>query len=315
MRTGVLNNISLGIGNTPLVVLGCAQAQGVRVVGKLESANPGSSVKDRIAKAMIDAGERDGLITADTVIVEPTSGNTGIGLAMICAERGYRLILTMPESMSQERRKLLARFGAEVSLTPPELGMTGAVDRAKEIVDRQRNAFMPGQFENPANPNIHYATTGPEIWDGTHGSCDVFVAGVGTGGTVSGVGRFLKEKNSGIHVVAVEPTGSPVLSGGRPGPHRIQGIGAGFVPANFDRSVVNEVVTVSNEEAFDMSARLAKEDGILAGISAGANVAGARKVALGLVSRDGFEESRRAGIELTVVTIICDTGERYLSVW
>ena len=300
----IAGNITELIGKTPLVDISDLADRKARVLGKLESFNPCSSVKDRIALAMIEKAESDGLIDANTVIVEPTSGNTGIGLAFVCAQRGYRLILTMPESMSVERRKLLARMGAEIILTPAGEGMKGAVMKAEELLSAYKPSYMPQQFQNSANPQVHYTTTGPEIWDDTRGTVDVFVAAVGTGGTVSGVGRFLKEKNKEIRVIAVEPKDSPVISGGKAGSHKIQGIGAGFIPANLETSILDEVILVDNEEAFEMSKRLAREEGILAGISAGANVAASVKVA---------SDPLMAG--KTIVTIICDTGERYLSLW
>ncbi len=292
------------VGNTPLVKLEKLAPSGTTILGKMESLNPTYSVKDRIAMAMIEDAEKNGRISNDTVIVEPTSGNTGIGLAFVCAQRGYRLILTMPESMSGERRKLLRRLGAEIVLTKPEKGMSGAVDQAQSIVDTRENAIMLQQFRNPANPGMHYRTTGPEIWSDTGGNVDVLVAGVGTGGTITGAGRYLREQNPDITIVAVEPRDSAVLSGGSPGPHRIQGIGAGFVPEVLDRNLLSEVVTVGNDEAFETSLRLAREEGILAGISAGANVWAAVSVA-------GRSEMK----EKVIVTIICDTGERYLSLW
>ena len=300
----IAGNITQLVGKTPLVDISDLADRKVRLLGKLESFNPCSSVKDRIALAMIERAEKEGLINAETVIIEPTSGNTGIGLAFVCAQRGYRLILTMPESMSVERRKLLARLGAEIILTPQAEGMKGTMAKAKELADNYSHSFIPQQFENSANPQIHYSTTGPEIWEDTDGSVDVFVAAVGTGGTVSGVGKFLKEKNKNVKVIAVEPTGSPVISGGEPGPHKIQGIGAGFIPDNLDTSVLDDVVLIENDEAFEMSSRIAKEEGILMGISAGANVAAAVKIA---------SDPLMAG--KTIVTIICDTGERYLSIW
>ena len=304
----IYDDITLLIGKTPLVRLQKISPPGKTILGKMEAQNPASSVKDRIALAMIEEAESRGQIGPGTVIVEPTSGNTGIGLALVCAQRGYRLILAMPESMTAERRKLLLRFGAELSLTPPELGMAGAVNRAREIAANLGDAFIPQQFQNRANPEVHYRSTGPEIWQDTGGRCDVFVASVGTGGTISGAGRYLKEQNPDVRIVAVEPQGSPVLSGGAPGPHRIQGIGAGFVPDTLDRSVIDEVVQVRDEEAFAMSANLARSEGILAGISAGANVHAACAVARG---------DAGSGVEAdaTIVTIICDTGERYLSIW
>ena len=300
----IAGNITQLIGKTPLVDISDIADRKVILLGKLESFNPCSSVKDRIAIAMIENAERKGIVGAESVIIEPTSGNTGIGLAFVCAQRGYRLVLTMPESMSIERRKLLTRLGAEIVLTPPEGGMKAAVEKAEELSSTYDKSFVPQQFENPANPEIHYTTTGPEIWKDTGGKVDVFVAAVGTGGTVSGIGKFLKEKNREVKVIAVEPADSAVISGGKPGPHKIQGIGAGFVPANLDRSVLDDVMQIENDEAFEMSSRLAKEEGILAGISAGANVAAAVKVAA---------DPLMAG--KTIVTIICDTGERYLSIW
>jgi len=300
----IAGNITELIGKTPLVDISDLADRKAKVLGKLESFNPCSSVKDRIALAMIEKAEREKLIDAETVIVEPTSGNTGIGLAFVCAQRGYRLMLTMPESMSVERRKLLSRLGAEIILTPAKEGMKGAVMKAEELLSKYKPSFMPQQFQNSANPDIHYATTGPEIWDDTDGTVDVFVAGVGTGGTISGVGRYLKEKNKDIKVVAVEPAGSPVISGGKAGSHKIQGIGAGFIPANLERSLLDEVVQIENEEAFETSKLLAREEGILVGISAGANVAAAVKIA---------SDPLMAG--KTIVTVICDTGERYLSIW
>lgn len=300
----IAGNITQLIGNTPLVDISDLADRKARLLGKLESFNPCSSVKDRIALAMIEKAEKEGHINAETVVIEPTSGNTGIGLAFVCAQRGYKLILTMPESMSIERRKLLTRLGAEIILTPQAEGMKGTMAKAKELASNYTHSFIPQQFENSANPQIHYTTTGPEIWKDTDGKVDVFVAAVGTGGTVSGIGKFLKEKKPDVKVVAVEPAGSPVISGGKPGSHKIQGIGAGFLPANLDRSVLDEVIQIENDEAFEMSSRLAKEEGILVGISAGANVAAAAKIAA---------DPLMAG--KTIVTIICDTGERYLSVW
>ena len=304
------NNITECIGNTPLVRLQSIEPKGTILLGKIESRNPSFSVKDRIAFAMIKAAEREGKINSDTVIIEPTSGNTGIGLAMVCSQRRYRLILTMPESMSLERRKLLARYGAELSLTPPELGMSGAVERARDIAAKHKNAFVPQQFENQANPEVHYMTTGPEIWHDTDRQCDIFVTGVGTGGTISGVGRYLKEQRDDICIVAVEPEESPVLSGGRPGPHRIQGIGAGFIPRTYNGAYVDRVIRISSDRAYAMADVLAKQEGILTGVSAGANVAAACVAAKGAI-----DESGSPGREKTVVTILCDTGERYLSLW
>jgi cysteine synthase A len=292
------------IGNTPLVRLNrVTPAGGAIVLGKLEARNPGGSVKDRIAVAMVGAAERAGTLRPGDTIVEPTSGNTGVGLAVVAAVKGYRLVLTMPEDMSTERRKLLGRFGAEFVLTPAIEGMSGAVFAAQELV-RERGYFMPLQFENPANPEVHQLTTGPEILQATGNKVDAFVAGVGTGGTITGVGRCLKEAIGAdkVRIVAVEPARSPVLSGGRPRPHGIQGIGAGFQPGVLDRSLLDEIVTVRDEEAYEMMGRLTREEGLLVGISSGANVVAAGRVAEAL------------GPGRTVVTMLCDTGERYLSV-
>ena len=292
------------IGGTPLVRLNrIPPANGATVLGKMESLNPGGSVKDRIALAMIEAGERSGALKPGATIVEPTSGNTGIGLALVAAIKGYHLVLTMPEDMSIERRRLLERYGAELVLTPAIEGMSGAVFAAQELVKKHRDYFMPQQFENPANPEIHYHTTGPEIFEATGGRLDAFVAGVGTGGTVTGVGRYLREHVSGsIEIIAVEPARSPVLSGGKAGMHAIQGIGASFVPGVLDRSIYNQVIRIEDKEALAMARRLAREEGLLLGISAAANVIAACQVA------------QRLGAGKTVVTMLCDTGERYLSV-
>ena len=304
MLMKIADDITQLVGRTPLLRLGKLSDGGAEVLGKLESFNPCSSVKDRIALAMISKAEDEGKVDKDTVIVEPTSGNTGIGLAFVCAQRGYRLILTMPESMSVERRKLLVRLGAELILTPADKGMKGAVAKAEEILDQHQRSFLPQQFENPANPDIHYKTTGKEIWEDTDGLVDALVAGVGTGGTISGAGRYLKDHNKNIAVIAVEPEDSPVISGGSPGSHKIQGIGAGFIPANLDTTIIDEVIKVSNDDAFAMSKRLAREEGVLAGISAGANV----WAAVELAQRPDMKGKK-------IVTIICDTGERYLSLW
>ncbi len=289
------------IGHTPLVQLRRVPGEGAaQVLGKLESRNPGGSVKDRIAQAMIEAAEQEGRLKPGDTIVEPTSGNTGIGLALVAAVKGYRLVLTMPEDMSLERRKLLRRLGAEFVLTPALEGMTGAVFAAEQLV-REQGYFMPQQFENPANPEIHARTTGPEIVAATGGQVDAFVVGVGTGGTITGAGRVLREANPHVHLVAVEPERSPVLAGGRPRPHAIQGIGASFVPGVLDRTLLDEIIAVSDDDAIAMMERLAREEGLLVGISAGANVYAACAVA------------RRLGAGRTVVTILPDTGERYLS--
>ncbi len=289
------------IGHTPLVQLRRVPGEGgARVLGKLESRNPGGSVKDRIALAMIEVAEQEGQLKPGDTLVEPTSGNTGIGLALVAAVKGYRLVLTMPEDMSLERRKLLRRLGAEFVLTPALEGMTGAVFAAEQLV-REQGYFMPQQFENPANPEVHARTTGPEIVAATGGQVDAFVVGVGTGGTITGAGQVLREANPQVLLVAVEPERSPVLAGGRPRPHAIQGIGASFVPGVLDRTLLDEIIPVSDNDSIAMMERLAREEGLLVGISAGANVYAACTVA------------RRLGAGKTVVTILPDTGERYLS--
>jgi len=299
----IFENLAGSVGNTPLVRLSkIGEDCNAEILAKLESANPLGSVKDRIAVSMVDAAEADGLLSRDTAIIEPTSGNTGIGLAFVCANRGYRLILTMPETMSLERRKLLLYLGAELVLTPGAGGMKAAIARAAELLAEIKPSWMPNQFANPANPAMHRRTTGPEIWQHTDGEVDIFVAGVGTGGTITGAGGFLKEKNQQLHLVAVEPSASPVLSGGDPGPHKIQGIGAGFIPPILDRDIIDEVVQVSNDEAMETARRLAGTEGILCGISSGAAVAAALKVAA---------RSENKGKKLVV--ILPDTGERYLS--
>jgi cysteine synthase A len=272
------------------------------VLAKLESANPGGSIKDRIALAMIEDAERRGALRPGATVVEPTSGNTGIGLAMVAAVKGYRLILTMPEDMSEERRRLLARFGAEIQLTPAIEGMTGAVHAAQELCRAHPDYFMPQQFQNPANPEVHRRTTALEILEATGGQLDAFVAGVGTGGTITGVGEVLRDKVAGVRIVAVEPARSPVLAGGKFGVHAIQGIGASFVPGVFNRAVVDEIVPVRDEDALTTALRLTREEGLLVGVSAGANVWAAVGVA------------ERLGLDRVVVTVLPDTGERYLSV-
>lgn len=298
----IVNNVSELIGQTPLVKLNKLVGEGdATVYVKLESYNPASSVKDRIAVSMIDEAEKEGKIKPGHTIIEPTSGNTGIGLAMVAAARGYRLILVMPETMSMERRNLLKAFGAELILTPGAEGMKGAVRRAEEIAAENLDYFLPQQFKNPANPKIHRETTAVEVLEQAQGQLDAFVAGVGTGGTVTGVGEVLKEKMPNVKIIAVEPSASPVLSGGQPGPHKIQGIGAGFIPDILNRQVIDEVMTVSNDEAMDIARRLAREEGLLVGISCGAAVAGALKVAKDL------------GAGKKVIVIAPDTGERYLS--
>jgi cysteine synthase len=297
------SNIRHTIGATPLVRINrLAQGLSATIFAKLEYFNPLGSVKDRIAAAMIEAAEKDGKITPDTLIVEPTSGNTGIALAFVCAVRGYRLCLTMPETMSMERRKLLAHLGAELVLTPGHLGMKGAIAAAEEMLATRDNVFMPNQFSNPANPEIHERTTAEEIWNDTEGGVDIFVSGVGTGGTLTGVARALKPRKPSFKAIAVEPADSPVLSGGKPGPHKIQGIGAGFIPDILDRSLIDEVITVSNDAAMETARRLAREEGLLCGISSGAAMAAALKVAAG---------PDAAG--KTIVAILPSTGERYIS--
>ncbi|MER2081195.1 MAG: cysteine synthase A [Ruminococcus sp.] len=293
------------IGNTPLLELenyGRLQDLGATVFGKLEYFNPAGSVKDRIAKAMIDDAEAKGVLKPDSVIIEPTSGNTGIGLAAVAAARGYKVILTMPETMSVERRNLLKAYGAQVVLTPGVNGMKGAIQKAQELAAENENSFIPSQFTNSANPRAHRSTTGPEIWNDTDGKVDIFVAGVGTGGTVSGVGEYLKSQNPDVKVVAVEPAGSPVLSGEKPGPHKIQGIGAGFVPETLNTEVYDEIIRVENEDAFKTGRLLAKKEGLLVGISSGAAVWAAAQLA-----------KRPENKGKIIVALLPDTGERYLS--
>lgn len=301
MSLPLASNILAQIGNTPLVRLGAMMGgEAATIWGKMENNNPGGSVKDRIALGMIVAAEANGELRPGATVVEPTSGNTGIGLSLVCALKGYKLILTMPETMSQERRRLLGAYGAELVLTPGSLGMRGAIEKAEELT-RQLRAYMPMQFRNPANPQAHETTTGPEIVAALDQPIDAFVAGVGTGGTITGVGRVLRRRYPQVEIIAVEPAESPVLSGGNPGPHKIQGIGAGFVPDVLDLSLLSSILTVTAEQAIATTRRLAREEGLLVGISAGANVFAARQVA------------KRLGPGKNVVTVLCDTGERYLS--
>ena len=301
----IYSNVIELVGNTPLVELTHYEQNhdlGAKLIGKVEYFNPAGSVKDRIGKAMIDDAVAAGKINDETVLIEPTSGNTGIALAAIAAARGNRIIITMPETMSIERRNLMKAYGAELVLTEGAKGMKGAIAKAEELASEIENSFIPSQFTNPANPEIHYKTTGPEIWDATDGKVDILVGGVGTGGTISGAGKFLKEKNPNIKVVAVEPADSPVLSEGRAGSHKIQGIGAGFVPDNLDTDIYDEVITIENEEAFATGRELAANDGLLVGISSGAATAAAAKLA-----------SRPENAGKNIVVILPDTGERYLT--
>ncbi len=300
--SAIFEDITAAVGYTPLVQINKLGSNKAAVLAKLESFNPCGSVKDRIALSMIEAAEKNEKIKTDTVIIEPTSGNTGIGLAFICAAKGYKLILTMPESMSVERRKLLRLFGAEIVLTPAEKGMVGAVAKAEELVAENSNAFMPQQFNNPANPQIHRETTAKEIWVDSDGKIDIFVAGVGTGGTLTGCGETLKKHNKNLKVVAVEPKDSQVLSGGKPGPHKIQGIGAGFVPQVLNVGIIDEIIRVSNEDAMETTRQLALKEGIMVGISSGA----AMWAAIQLSQRQENEGK-------TIVVILPDTGERYIS--
>tara|TARA_R110001606_G_scaffold8636_10_gene37915 strand:+ start:677 stop:1627 length:951 start_codon:yes stop_codon:yes gene_type:complete len=304
-RGRIYSSIADTIGNTPLVELSALAARHgakARILAKLEFFNPLSSVKDRIGVAMIDALEAAGKLGEGSVMIEPTSGNTGIGLAFVAAARGHRLILTMPESMSIERRKLLAHLGAELVLTDPAKGMNGAIARAKELIEATPGAVMPSQFSNPANPEIHRQTTALEIWNDTAGDIDVFIAGVGTGGTLTGVASVLKAKKPGVRIIAVEPTDSPVISGGKPGPHKIQGIGAGFIPDNLDVSLIDETVQVSNDQAFAMAREAARSEGVPAGISSGAAIQAALEVA----KRDDMAGK-------TIVVVLASSAERYLS--
>jgi cysteine synthase A len=291
------------IGATPMVrIRNMTGKFDCDILAKLEFFNPLGSVKDRIAAAMIDTAEREGLIGSETLIVEPTSGNTGIALAFICAAKGYRICLTMPETMSLERRKLLKHLGAELVLTSGSAGMKGAIQKATEILSQTKNAFMPNQFKNPANPAIHKETTAKEIWDDTAGSVDIFVSGVGTGGTITGVAEMIKQKKPSFKAVAVEPADSPILSGGKPGPHKIQGIGAGFIPDVLNTSIIDEIITVTNDEAFETARKLARKEGILCGISSGAAMAAALKLA-----------QRKETKGKRIVVLLPSTGERYIS--
>jgi len=302
-RSAIYDNITAAIGATPLVRLPRISAglPGI-LFGKLEAFNPAGSVKCRIGAAMLEAARREGKLKKGGVVIEPTSGNTGIGLAFACAAQGYRLILVMPETMSIERRKLVKMLGADLVLTPGSEGMTGAVKKAKDLTAQVAGSFMPMQFENPANPQVHRLTTAEEIWQDTQGEVDIFVAGVGTGGTITGVGEVLKSRKPSVKIIAVEPDASPVLSGGRPGPHRIQGIGAGFVPKILNRDVIDEIICVTNEDAFDTARKLSREEGVLSGISSGAAVWAALQLA-SKVENEGK----------TIVAILPDSGERYLS--
>lgn len=302
-RGKTFDSVTKTIGDTPMVRINRLVPPGqATVYAKCEFFQPLNSVKDRIGVAMIEAGEKSGQVNPETHLIEPTSGNTGIALAFVAAAKGYRLTLTMPESMSLERRALLRAMGANLVLTPAADGMRGAIAKAYEMVAAEKNAWMPQQFENPANPAIHEATTGPEIWQDTDGKIDAIVAGVGTGGTITGVARYIKPKNKDFKAIAVEPVHSPVIGGGKPGPHKIQGIGAGFVPKNLDTSLVDEVITVSNDEAFEWARRLSREEGLMVGISSGANMCVAAKVA----ARPEYKGKR-------IVTIMASLGERYLS--
>lgn len=303
--SNIKTNITELIGKTPLLELSNISIKNKvhsKIVAKLEYFNPAGSVKDRIAKAMIEDAESKGLLNKDSVIIEPTSGNTGIGLASVSSSKGYKLILTMPETMSIERRNLLKAYGAEIVLTEGPKGMKGAIAKAQELKEETPNSIILGQFENPANPTVHRLTTGPEIWDDTDGTVDILVAGIGTGGTISGTGEFLKSKNPNIKVIAVEPTDSPILSEGKAGPHKIQGLGAGFVPNTLNTKIYDEIITVSNDDAFQAARDVSKSDGILVGISSGAALSAAITIA-----------KRPENKDKTIVVILPDTGERYLS--
>ena len=305
MMSRIYTSVDQLIGRTPLLELSrieSSESLRARVLAKLEYFNPAGSVKDRVAAAMIDDAEARGLLKPGATLIEPTSGNTGIGLASVAAARGYRLIIVMPETMSIERRRLIAAYGAQIELTPGAEGMKGAIAKAKELASRIENSFIPSQFDNPANPDVHFRTTGPEIWQDTDGQVDIFVAGVGTGGTVTGVGRYLKSVRPDVRVVAVEPASSPVLSGGAAGPHRIQGIGAGFVPSVLDTQIYDEIIPVADGDALAAGKRIAREEGFLVGISSGAAVWAAIQLA-----------KRPENAEKTIVALLPDTGERYLS--
>ena len=299
----IYDDMTKVVGNTPLVRINrLTKDLNANLLAKMEYFNPLSSVKDRIGVAMVDAAEKEGLLKEGSIIIEPTSGNTGIALAFVAAARGYRLILTMPETMSVERRKLLKILGAELVLTPGPKGMKGAVERAEELVEETPGSYMPQQFNNPANPGIHKITTAKEIWEDTDGNVDIFIAGIGTGGTVTGVGGYLKEKNPDIQVIGIEPEASPILSGGQPGPHSIQGIGAGFIPEVLNRDLIDEMIKVKDDDAKEIARRMAKEEGVFAGISSGAAMWAALQVA-----------GREASTGKNIVVLLPDTGERYLS--
>jgi cysteine synthase A len=301
----IFSDITKTVGKTPLVRLNrMGKELDAEILVKIESFNPLSSVKDRIGVAMIEAAQKAGILKKDTVIIEPTSGNTGIALAFVCAAKGYRLILTMPETMSMERRHLLSILGAELVLTDGTKGMKGAIDKAEELAKTHKNSFVPQQFKNPANPEIHRKTTAEEIWQDTDGKVDYVIAGIGTGGTITGIGEVLKKRSPSVKMIAVEPIDSPVLSGGKPGPHKIQGIGAGFIPDVLNREIIDEIIQVAHENAGEMARRIAKEEGILVGISSGAALWAAMEVA-----------KRKEARGTRIVAILPDSGERYLSTW